>query len=285
MTIRSFRHSASLPALLAATAVLGASIVQAQPPQVPPEQRPPTQQQTTPPTDPQVPRQNDRDNTDRDPADRLDPARKPATGANSSSGQDNRGGQPAQNPADTTFVNEALASGRTEIAAARLAQERASNDDVKAFARELERDHLQLNSKLEALQRSGPSQASGAGQASSPGQGGSLAPQQGGSSGAAASSAAAGASGAATAHGNMSSGLHDLARKTGAEFDREFLNLQIRHHQESIRKFEAAANRTAAMPAASGGSSVASVAREALPELRRHAERAEELSQQVGDAR
>lgn len=265
MKFSSTRHPVSMLVAIATTAVLGAAIAQAQPPQVPPEQHPPNrepaQQQTPPPpTDQQDPRWNDQDNPNR-----LDPARERSTDIDRSQPRetDTRGATTTgQSQPDAQFVNEALQSGRTEIASARLAQERASNDEVKAFARELERDHTQLNSRLESLQGAGG------------GQGNANAPGQPGTPG------AMGEGRAASAHGSSMTGeLQQLSRKSGAEFDREFLSMQVRHHQESIRKFEAAANRSGAQ--ASGNDSVASVAREALPVLRRHAERAQTLSRQV----
>jgi len=49
---------------------------------------------------------------------------------------------------DADFVNKAAAAGIMEVATARLAMEKASNADVKAFARRLVVDHSTANEEL-----------------------------------------------------------------------------------------------------------------------------------------
>lgn len=273
MKRHSTPHRASLLATVVATALLGSALVHAQPPQVPPEQQPPnrepSQQPIPPPTDQHDPRWDDRNPPNRlDPdPDRTDSERRDTrdsdTRGNTANTRNADANARNQAQPDVQFINEALQSGRMEIASARLAQERASSDEVKAFARELERDHSQLNTRLESLQGgtgSGPGNAHAPGQPGTPG--------------------GMGEGRAANAQGSgMSGELQQLSRASGAEFDRAFLSMQVRHHQESIRKFEAAANRSGAQ--AGGNDSVASMAREALPVLKRHAERAQTLSRQV----
>jgi putative membrane protein len=56
--------------------------------------------------------------------------------------------------ADTTFLQTAGRDGQTEVALARLAQRKASNDEVKTFAAHLQRDHEKANSELTSLARS-----------------------------------------------------------------------------------------------------------------------------------
>lgn len=53
--------------------------------------------------------------------------------------------------ADGMFVKKAAAGGRAEVALARLAQERSQDEDVKAFAARMEKDHGAANAQLERL--------------------------------------------------------------------------------------------------------------------------------------
>lgn len=313
MKIRSTRPVFVIAAL-SASAVLGAAMAHARSPQVPQQQERPAQQQT-PTTDQQ--RQTQRDNINR-----ADPTQNgPAAGRDNDSrgnqtGQTGVAGQAVQNQAhnqaDTQFIAEALASGRSEIATARLAQERASHEDIEAFARDLERDHTQLNARLEALQRSGAGNTSTAAQTGSMLQTGATAQtgaaartgatgtiSQTGMEGHSGEAGTAGSNaktpgqpgttgamgeGTATAHAGKGRELQELSGKSGEDFDKAFLSMQVRHHQESIRKFETAAKRSGGTSSADGANSAASVAREALPVLRRHAARAQELSQQLGSS-
>ena len=53
--------------------------------------------------------------------------------------------------ADATFVKKAADGGMAEVALAKLAQEKASNADVKSFAAKLEKDHSQANDELKEV--------------------------------------------------------------------------------------------------------------------------------------
>jgi putative membrane protein len=55
--------------------------------------------------------------------------------------------------ADTTFLQTAGRDGQAEVALARLAQRKTSNDDVKSFAAHLQSDHEKANSQLTSLAR------------------------------------------------------------------------------------------------------------------------------------
>jgi predicted outer membrane protein len=68
----------------------------------------------------------------------------PTTGMAPSPGNDR---EPAA--ADRSFLDEALKSGETEIHAAKLAQQRGMDEDVRELAQLIERDHRDLNAKLE----------------------------------------------------------------------------------------------------------------------------------------
>jgi len=148
------------------------------------------------------------------------------------------------------FVTKALESGRKEVAAARAAQQRASDERVRELARTIERDHTQLNARLQSLTTAG------------------------------AGAAADGSDRPADFHPGMRQGDDPRSDKgdkgdkletlQGAAFDREYLAMQVRMHGKSIAMYQAASD-DASRP------DVQALAREALPTLRRHAEQAKTL--------
>lgn len=174
------------------------------------------------------------------------------------------------------FVHQAVASGRAEIAAARLALQQARSPEVKAFASELEREHTRLNQRLLSLQAAHSTQM-----------------QAGGTTkdafvDAADPTAMVATPTTATAPDQASKAaprryfhppsLQALSYKHGVEFDLAFMDWQINHHQAALRRFEVAAERTNDNAGAAGASSLA---RDALPSLRQHVARAEELARQL----
>lgn len=104
---------------------------------------------------------------------------------------------------DRRFVTKAADSGATEINLAKLAAERASNPEVKSFAQKLIEDHQQVSSELK-----------------------SLATQK-----------------------NVTLDDEDLgsdraykrlSKKSGMEFDQEFVEHMIDDHEDSVKRFEKA---------------------------------------------
>jgi putative membrane protein len=53
--------------------------------------------------------------------------------------------------AEATFVKKAADGGMAEVALAKLAQQKAASEEVKAFAAKLEKDHTQANDDLKQL--------------------------------------------------------------------------------------------------------------------------------------
>lgn len=174
------------------------------------------------------------------------------------------------------FVDQALASTRAEIAAARLALEQALNPEVKAFAQELEHEHTHLNRRLLALRTAQESKV----QAGAASRGDFLN---------AASPPAMIATSTRTASPDSGKpseprryfhppSLQALSHKHGIEFDLAFMDWQINHHRAALRRFEVAAEWTSDTAADAGASALA---REALPSLRSQVARAEELARQL----
>lgn len=156
------------------------------------------------------------------------------------------------NPSAQDFVAKALKSGRMEVAAARTAQQRATDPRVKQLAQTIERDHTQLNGRLEALDREGAGMAN---RDDEPG-------------------ARPTGMGAVDDAGTDDKGKIDKADKLaglqGAAYDREYVAMQVKMHEKSIAMFEAASTK-------GDNAEVQALAREALPTLRKHAEQARTL--------
>jgi putative membrane protein len=61
------------------------------------------------------------------------------------------GGELMVGPADQKFMMEAAQGGMMEVQLAQLAQQKASSEEVKEFAKTLEQDHSKANDELKAL--------------------------------------------------------------------------------------------------------------------------------------
>src|ERR1051325_10763963 len=133
---------------------------------------------------------------------------------------------------DPTFLNEAIQINLAEISVGQLAQDKGGSDDVKSFGKMLVDDHTAANSKATAL-----AQANGVTPPTEP----KAADKQ----------------------------KHDeLAKLSGAEFDREFAKAMVKGHEEAISKFEAASK---------GDDDIAKFAQETLPTLQKHLKTAQTL--------
>jgi putative membrane protein len=136
---------------------------------------------------------------------------------------------------DTDFYQRALDDGRKEVAAASLGSSNAQDAAVKSLADTLVKDHTALNQQL----------MTAAGQADA---------------------AAPAPDATATA---------DLEGKTGADFDRAFVDKMVSDHQKAIAMFENAAQNASTDEAKS-------LAQGALPKLREHLQAAQDLQGKLG---
>src|SRR5690606_36934880 len=103
---------------------------------------------------------------------------------------------------DADFVVEAAANGMAELEAARLAADKATNTQVKEFAAMLVKDHEGVNASLKTL-------ASGKG-ITLP----------------------------TTVKDSEQRDLSDLREKSGADFDKEFMDMMVDLHQEDVNRLE-----------------------------------------------
>ncbi|MFT3807205.1 DUF4142 domain-containing protein [Arenimonas sp.] len=141
---------------------------------------------------------------------------------------------------DRAFVEQALHSGQMEVAMARIAQEKAADQSVKETARMLEREHEELNRKLQGLLTTAPGASSQ----------GTLSQAQ-----------------IAAANADMKT----MQELQGDRFDSEYVAMMVMHHNASILKFEEASNNEKL------SAGVKQLALDALPTLRRHAAAAQGL--------
>jgi putative membrane protein len=133
---------------------------------------------------------------------------------------------------DTAFLTEAIQINLAEISVGDLAQKNGGSDDVKSFGKMLVDDHTASNTKATSL-----AQANGVTPPTEP----KAADKQ----------------------------KHDeLAKLSGADFDREFAKGMVKGHEEAISKFEAASK---------GDDDIAKFAQETLPTLQKHLKTAQTL--------
>lgn len=179
--------------------------------------------------------------------DQMDPVRDPSAAA--------------VTPADQRFLDDAHASGRKEIHAAALAQDRAKDEDVRELAALIERDHQALNTQLKTAGAHDTDPHPGTG-SKAPG------------------TASSGNEAETTAHTTALADdphMKGLVQAEGSAFDRAYLDMLVKMHRQSIAKFEAVATGQGHSPA------VKALAEQALPSLRRHAATAVSLDDTIAE--
>jgi putative membrane protein len=133
---------------------------------------------------------------------------------------------------DRRFVTKAADGGQAELAVAKLAAEKASNAEVKSFAQKLVDDHSKVNDELKGI---------------------------------------AGQKNVKLDDDNDHDRAYKrLSKKSGAEFDREFVEHMIDEHEKDVKMFEKAAKDAK-------DSDVRSFAAKHVDHLREHLRQAESL--------
>jgi len=140
--------------------------------------------------------------------------------------------------ADRRFMMEAARGGMAEVKHGQLAAQRASSDAVKQFAQRMVQDHGKANSELMQLAS----------------QKGVTLPKQ---------------------MGAEHMAVHNrLSRLSGAQFDRVYMQHQVRDHRKTVSLFQREANR-------GRDPDVKSWAAKTLPTLREHWQMARDLAAQT----
>ncbi len=136
--------------------------------------------------------------------------------------------------ATETFLNEAVSGGLMEIELGRMAESKARNERVKAFGRMMVKDHQEVNQAL--LDAAGQIDAKVVQKMNAKHQG----------------------------------QVQALTALSGAEFDREYMNLMVSDHVAAIAKFEGQTKAAVAEP-------VRKAAERILPALREHLKQARDI--------
>jgi putative membrane protein len=164
------------------------------------------------------------------------------------------------------FLTKAIESNVAEIELAKLAQSKSENSRVKEFAAMMVKDHSgALNRLRQAEGAVGPSNDKS--RESAPG-----------------SAPTAGLVNPSKEHEQLKT---RLAKLSGDEFDREYINAMVQEHQKDIQEFQSEANSranetgTREKPAPGTEAQPQTVARELLPTLRMHLQQAQSLQKTI----
>jgi putative membrane protein len=186
---------------------------------------------------------------------------------------------------DRSFVQQAAASGMSEVEQGRMASSKASNDAVRQYGNRLEQEHSAANNELMAIAQRHNIEMNT-----------QMTADRGGSVGArddATTATKTGASPRGTANPTGTTGAagtidttgqaldrqragmtEPWMQATGEEFDRGFVTAQIRAHQDAISLFEQQASN-------GGNAELKAFASKQLPALREHLRQAEELQRKL----
>jgi putative membrane protein len=143
---------------------------------------------------------------------------------------------------DRDFVMDQAEDNRAEIELSKMAEERATNPQVKDFARMMVRDHTKALADLREAAAAANVQLSTANEEDRD-------------------------------HKNMQ---EDLAKLTGHDFDRKYMDAMVDEHQEAVNEIEKKVD--------SDSSQIRQWATQTLPGVRKHLERAKELKETLDKA-
>ncbi|MET0635483.1 MAG: DUF4142 domain-containing protein [Chitinophagaceae bacterium] len=138
----------------------------------------------------------------------------------------------------TEFLVKAANGGMAEVDAAKLAEQKSTNADIKSFAAMMVTDHTAINDQVKAL--------------------------------AAARNVTLPAS---ISEGDMKDAA-DLGKESGKKFDKDYINLQVKAHKETITLFEKAYDN-------SKDAEVKTFISNTLPKLKHHLDSAEALQKML----
>jgi putative membrane protein len=105
---------------------------------------------------------------------------------------------------DTSFIKEAAQSGQMEVQMGKLGTQNAQNQQVKQLAQRLEKDHSKANQELKQIAQT------------------------------------AGVTIQAPDSDKKDQHMSKLQNKSGAEFDKAYIEQALEHHQKDIRKYQQA---------------------------------------------
>ncbi|HEY1007167.1 MAG TPA: DUF4142 domain-containing protein [Sphingobacteriaceae bacterium] len=148
--------------------------------------------------------------------------------------------QGVQDTAAASFVSKARMANMMEIETGQLAQQKGADQDVKQFGSRMVQDHTAADEQLKQLVRNKQLDASAQG----------------------------------TPDPKMASAADKLKQASGADFDKEYITLQIKGHMKNIMLFEKA-SRDVQDP------EIRDFAVKTLPALREHLEMAQAIAKRL----
>ena len=143
--------------------------------------------------------------------------------------------------AESEFMTEAAQGGLMEVELGKLAQDKASNDKVKEFGKRMEQDHGKAKSELQKIASDKGIQLS------------------------------------SELDKKHKSKVDKLAKLSGANFDRQYMQDMVSDHKEDIKKFQRESDKGKDVD-------VKTFASQALPTLKEHLQLAENTSREVKSA-
>src|SRR5690606_25413694 len=146
----------------------------------------------------------------------------------------NRDMAPMADEASADFLVRAADGGLSEVEAGKLGQEKATNAKVKSFASMMVNDHTAANDKVKSLAASRNINLPNAPSAEN------------------------------------AKKVEDLSKKSGAEFDREFMKMTVDDHEKTIDLFEKASGNV-------NDTEIKAFADNTLPKLKEHLESAKQI--------
>jgi putative membrane protein len=185
---------------------------------------------------------------------------------------------------DKDFVNQAAQGGMTEVALSKLAEQRASNAQVKSFAQQMVKDHTKANQELTSLAgrksitvssrtlEAGPNDMAAD---ANPGTTGQQDPGSGSPSGTLTGQTLDKAK--SDAHGEHQAKMDKLSKLSGAEFDREYMRCMLEDHDRTIALFRRQADQ-------GKDRDLKAFAAKTLPTLTEHNRMAQRIATSVGAA-
>ncbi len=139
---------------------------------------------------------------------------------------------------DKSFAEDAARGSLLEVTLGKLAVEKGSNAQVKAFGEMMSKDHSKASDELKSW------------------------------------AASVGYNLPVALNNNEQRKHDDLKAKSGAEFDREYMDLMVEHHKETVNKFEKTSSN-------GDNAQLKSWATSKLPTLKAHLTQAEEIEEAV----
>ena len=181
---------------------------------------------------------------------------------------------------DKKFIMESLHGGMMEVELGKMAVDKASSADVKQFGQRMVDDHSKANDELMQLaSQKGISMPTDHAMMSKPDQ--------------STASDTANATGQSSSAGESQTGSHSryhdammkaqatkdkLAKLSGADFDREYMDMMVKDHVKDVKEFEDASTKAK-------DADVKAWAAKTLPTLREHLQMARDVNSKVSGSK